>query len=54
MKTDRARSLCAPLAEECGRDDMGTNMDYGSCRSITIKHRSLSTGECTCHRAADK
>ena len=20
MKTDRAKSLCAPLAEECGRD----------------------------------
>ena len=23
MKTDRAKSLCTSLAEECGRDDMG-------------------------------
>ena len=22
MKTDRAKSLCAPLAEECERDDV--------------------------------
>ena len=54
MKTDRARSLCAPLAEEYGRDDMEKNMDYCGYRSIKIKHRSHSTGECTCHRAADK
>ena len=54
MKTNRAKSLCASLAEECGRDDMGKNMDYCSCRSIKIKHRSHSTSECTCHCAADK
>ena len=54
MKTDRAKSLCAPLAKECGRDDMGKNMDYCSRMSIKIKHRSHSTGECTRHRAADK
>ena len=53
MKTNRAKSLCAPLAEECGRDDMGKNMDYCGCRSIKIKHRSHSTGECICH-CADK
>ena len=36
MKTDRAKSLSAPLAEEYGRDDMGKNMDYCSWRSIKI------------------
>ena len=47
MKTDRAKSLCAPVAEDCGRDDRGKNMDYCSCRSFKVKHRSHSTGEST-------
>ena len=56
MKTERAKSLCAPLAKECGRDDMGKKMDYCSCsgRSDKINHRSHSTGECTWHCAAGK
>ena len=38
LKTNRAKSLCAPLAEECGRDDMGKNVDH--CSWVTF-HRSV-------------
>ena len=37
MKTDRAKSLCVPLAEECGRDDMGKDMVTAAAG---LKHKS--------------